>query len=143
MSLDLLPGLAGLANRLTAPSVALTATVPSAALTAGGGEPDPDTIKMFVGQVPRTMTEQELVNFFQVTSPDLQSCDTDICLERSFHIFTYTYIHTPLTISVLIRDNIFIVMGFNLTNIRSLEHEEISVKGTVQRDLPGAETGVN
>ncbi len=29
-------------------------------------EPDPDTIKMFVGQVPRTMSEQELILLFQV-----------------------------------------------------------------------------
>jgi hypothetical protein len=61
MSLDLLPGLvaAGLTNKLSsAPTMASSA--PS------GREPDPDTIKMFVGQVPRTMSEQELVNFFQV-----------------------------------------------------------------------------
>jgi hypothetical protein len=29
-------------------------------------EPDNDTIKMFVGQVPRTMTKQELFILFQV-----------------------------------------------------------------------------
>ena len=62
MSLDLLPSRVGLANQLTAgPPTALTlSSAPS------DGEPDPDTIKMFVGQVPRSMTEQELVNFFEV-----------------------------------------------------------------------------
>jgi hypothetical protein len=78
MSQDLLPALAGLASRLTpaglsrtvAPaglSCAVTPAGPGSKLTpAGAGEPDPDTIKMFVGQVPRTMSEQDLVNLFQV-----------------------------------------------------------------------------
>ena len=96
MSLDLLPGRVGLANQLTAgPPTALTlSSTPSggfinssgalavSSAPSGGfmnsngalaassapsdGEPDPDTIKMFVGQVPRSMTEQELVNFFEV-----------------------------------------------------------------------------
>jgi hypothetical protein len=85
MSQDLLPGLAGLASRLTPAGLASTVT-PAAGLSCavtpagptskltpagvgkhcGAGEPDPDTIKMFVGQVPRTMSEQDLVNLFQV-----------------------------------------------------------------------------
>ncbi len=82
MSQDLLPGLAGLVSRLTPAGLARTVT-PAAGLSCavtpagptskltpavqcGAGEPDPDTIKMFVGQVPRTMSEQDLVNLFQV-----------------------------------------------------------------------------
>jgi hypothetical protein len=62
MSLDLLPGLVSLTNKLSAP------IMPAAAASSApsGREPDPDTIKMFVGQVPRTMSEQDLINFFQV-----------------------------------------------------------------------------
>jgi hypothetical protein len=78
MSQDLLPGLAGLVSSLTPAGLASTVTPaglscavtpagPTSKLTPGGaGEPDPDTIKMFVGQVPRTMSEQDLVNLFQV-----------------------------------------------------------------------------
>jgi hypothetical protein len=82
MSQDLMPGLAGLVSRLTPAGLASTVT-PAAGLSCavtpvgptskltpavqcGAGEPDPDTIKMFVGQVPRTMSEQDLVNLFQV-----------------------------------------------------------------------------
>ncbi len=86
MSQDLLPGLAGLVSRLTPAGLASTVTPaglscavtpagPTSKLTpagvgkhCGAGEPDPDTIKMFVGQVPRTMSEQDLVNLFQVHS---------------------------------------------------------------------------
>jgi hypothetical protein len=83
MSQDLLPGLAGLVSRLTPAglasstvtpaglSCAVTPAGPTSKLTpAGAGEPDPDTIKMFVGQVPRTMSEQDLVNLFQVQGLD-------------------------------------------------------------------------
>jgi hypothetical protein len=78
MSQDLLPGLvsrltpAGLASTVTPAglSCAVTPAGPTSKLTpavhCGAGEPDPDTIKMFVGQVPRTMSEQDLVNLFQV-----------------------------------------------------------------------------
>lgn len=30
-----------------------------------GDTPDPDAIKMFVGQIPRTMKEEELKEFFE------------------------------------------------------------------------------
>jgi hypothetical protein len=93
MSQDLLPSLAGLVGRLTPAGLASTVTPAGLASTVtpaglscavtpagptgkltpagvglqcGAGEPDPDTIKMFVGQVPRTMSEQDLVNLFQV-----------------------------------------------------------------------------
>jgi hypothetical protein len=85
MSQDFVPGLAGLVSRLTPAGLASTVTPaglscavtpagPTSKLTpavqCGAGEPDPDTIKMFVGQVPRTMSEQDLVNLFQVHGLD-------------------------------------------------------------------------
>lgn len=46
-------------NAIVNGSQSLTST------TTSGREPDPDAIKMFVGQIPRNMSELELKNMFQ------------------------------------------------------------------------------
>lgn len=39
---------------------------------AAGMEPDPDTIKMFVGQIPRSMDENDLRSMFEEFGPVYQ-----------------------------------------------------------------------
>lgn len=42
-----------------------TASTPSITGVAGGEQPDPDFIKMFVGQVPKSMDEEQLRDMFE------------------------------------------------------------------------------
>ncbi|GIY65096.1 RRM domain-containing protein [Caerostris darwini] len=39
---------------------------------AVGGQPDPDSIKMFVGQIPRHWNESDLINIFEEFGPIYQ-----------------------------------------------------------------------
>ena len=41
-------------------------------VTENGRQPDPDAIKMFVGQVPRTMDENDLRKMFEEYGPVFQ-----------------------------------------------------------------------
>ncbi|GFU41859.1 RRM domain-containing protein [Nephila pilipes] len=44
----------------------------AAGMSASGGQPDPDSIKMFVGQIPRHWNESDLTKIFEEFGPVYQ-----------------------------------------------------------------------
>ena len=54
------------------PTVTMNGNSPLLSVSSGGDQPDQDTIKMFVGQVPRSMDENDLRGMFEDFGPVYQ-----------------------------------------------------------------------